>query len=71
MIDLEREILAEALLDMHCLMSTLANLLYPDTLMAKDRERRLREEGGPFIARIEAAAQARIARLERLERDNR
>lgn len=52
----QREVVARDFLDASSLISRIANLLYPDMQMARDRETKLRTEGGRIISRIEAAA---------------
>lgn len=54
----QADIVARDNLDAKCLVSFIANLLYPDLVMAKDREAKLFAEGGAIIQRIAAAAKS-------------
>jgi len=55
----EAEIVARDALTYMCLVSQLANMMYPEMHYARDRETRLMSEGGEFMQRIAAEASRR------------
>ena len=52
--DWKKEILARDALDAYTCISYIANMLYPEISMAKERESKLRLEGGKIIEDLES-----------------
>ena len=62
--DAKLSLLAEDILDLLCLESFVANLLYPKITHGRDREKKLREAGGEFWEDVQAAVKTKITKLK-------
>ena len=60
----KQEIIAKERLSLICLPSLMASLLYPELEKAKDREKRLDDEGGTFMLKLRKAIKAKLETLE-------